>query len=602
MSHPTWNDLCQLPALTASSERNKELVLNSTTKLQQSLESALSALDQRAMTLTKTANFDSALDDAKAIQQLSPTSALGYLRAASIYSEQGKQRRVIDICKKALRIVDPKDVHYAALQQAKASAKQCGSMRIDFIRRLPADVTTTTLLPMFINKDFVISYEPCQYLQVSTVWRDCFIQYLNGLHFSIFEYNHAALCVQVAELAQHTKTLHIDRYAKRTWLSDLLKNYDFCSLKEIDIDEFSSRYIDRFVSSLKSVNSTLTHLRIHIKSAPAFPVAIIISACTNLVSLDVMEATDADLSPLQMKPWSSMTTLCITCTLMKITFDEIVGIWRRFPSLKQLQLHPCTDIEASLVVTDYYPSMKGLKLAVSVSGVDFTCKEQGIPGEGIGISHLCLAKNGSPMSRTMNVNPVLKRYHNTLERIDLRMDLDTSDDMIDTIQYPRLKRIFFCHSAWWIPQNAPMLQELGMTAYTLNRNPAVLDTAPVDLQKLELRLHMDPLLPNKEPLERYLLRLAQQSQLKELTLDLKSVDHIGTLLDTIWHFHQLQSLVIRFRDGWSCYHMERFYGRLVQDCPCLSSLEMNCKNTPSTYVLNTIKELTYLLHFGFPIS
>lgn len=365
--------------------------------------------------------------------------------------------------------------------------------------------------------------------------------------------------------------------------------------------EFSSRYIDRFVSSLKSVSSTLTNLRIHIKSAPAFPVAIIISACTNLVSLDVMEATDADLSPLQMKPWSSMTTLCITCTLMKITFDEIVGIWRRFPSLKQLQLHPCTDIEASLVVTDYYPSMKGLKLAVSVSGVDFTCKEQGIPGEGIGISHLCLAKNGSPMSRTMNVNPVLKRYHNTLERIDLRMDLDTSDDMIDTIQYPRLKRIFFCHSAWWIPQNAPMLQELGMTAYTLNRNPAVLDTAPVDLQKLELRLHMDPLLPNKEPLERYLLRLAQQSQLKELTINMTTSDHVGTLLDAISHFHQLQSLVIRFRDDWRQFEMERFYDRLVQGCPSLSSLQMNCKNTPSTYLLNTLKEFGHLEHFGFPI-
>lgn len=173
-----------------------------------------------------------------------------------------------------------------------------------------------------------------------------------------------------------------------------------------------------------------------------------------------MEATDADLSPFPMKPWSSMTTLTITYTLMKITFDEIIGIWRRFPSLKQLQLHPCIDIRAELVVTDHYPSMSSLELTVSDSGVDFTCKEQGSRGEDIGITHLCLASNGSPMNRIMNINPILKRHHNTLEQIDLRMDLDTSDDMIDTIQYPRLNRIFLYSSARWIPQSTPMLQEL----------------------------------------------------------------------------------------------------------------------------------------------
>ncbi|CDS10645.1 hypothetical protein LRAMOSA11131 [Lichtheimia ramosa] len=210
MTRHSWNELCQLPTLIASSERYTELVFNSTTKLQQSLESALSALDQRSIALTKTANFESALDDAKAMQQLSPFSALGYLREASIYINQGKQRHVIDSCNKALRIVDTKDVHYAALQQAKVGAEQCDNKRIDFISGLPAEVTTARLLPMFIDHNFIIASKPCQYLQVLTVWRDCIIQYLDGLQFSIREDNRGEIWSQVVQLSNHTKTLHID--------------------------------------------------------------------------------------------------------------------------------------------------------------------------------------------------------------------------------------------------------------------------------------------------------------------------------------------------------------------------------------------------------
>ncbi|CDS10646.1 hypothetical protein LRAMOSA11132 [Lichtheimia ramosa] len=365
---------------------------------------------------------------------------------------------------------------------------------------------------------------------------------------------------------------------------------------------FSSTYIDHFVSSLKSVSSTLTHLHIHIKSAPAFPVAMIISACTNLVSLDVMHAFNADLSPLPMTPCSNLTTLIITFTLEQITLGEIIGIWRRIPSLKHLQLHPCIDIQAALVVTDYYPVMNHLEIMVGDSGIDFTCKEQGSPGEDIGITHLCLESHASRYDPTVNVNAILKRYHNTLERIELFMDLDTNNDTIYTMQYPRLKKLFLHSSAWWIPYNAPMLQELGMTSYTLNINPAMLDSTPLNLERLELRLDMYPQLRNNAPLERYLIRVARYSELQQLTIDLSTSDNLSTLFDAIGDLHQLQSLVISFKRDWPSFHMERFFNRLVQGCPCLTSLEMNCNNAPTMYVLNTLKQFEHLQHLGFPID
>ncbi|CDH57659.1 predicted protein [Lichtheimia corymbifera JMRC:FSU:9682] len=65
--------LCTQPILKASSEKYAQLVYDSTTELQQSDEPILSPLNRRANGLTKCATFESALDDAKVMQQLSPT-------------------------------------------------------------------------------------------------------------------------------------------------------------------------------------------------------------------------------------------------------------------------------------------------------------------------------------------------------------------------------------------------------------------------------------------------------------------------------------------------------------------------------------------------
>ncbi|CDH60964.1 predicted protein [Lichtheimia corymbifera JMRC:FSU:9682] len=91
MTVPIWSDLCKQPNLTASTEKYAKLVYDSTTELHEPIQSILSALDRRAIGLSKCANFESALRDAKVMQQLSPASALGYTREAIINREQGKQ-------------------------------------------------------------------------------------------------------------------------------------------------------------------------------------------------------------------------------------------------------------------------------------------------------------------------------------------------------------------------------------------------------------------------------------------------------------------------------------------------------------------------------
>ncbi|CDS06456.1 hypothetical protein LRAMOSA08984 [Lichtheimia ramosa] len=601
MSYSALSDLCVQPTLIAPTEKYKQLVHDSTAELLQPIQCILSALDRRSMGLSKCASYNAALPDADVMQQLSPTLALGYLREAMIYSEQGKQHLVIDICNQALGIVDTNNPDYATLQQAKSDAEQQQSKCIDFVSQLPIDIVSTKLIPMFMHDNVIVTSNPCQYLKVSHLWRDRIIQCFDGLHFDIGENDNGRQCSQVIQLSQHTKALTIDGFSKGTWLCNLLSNNDFSSLKELEIKGLDSSSIDQFLRSLKSISSTLTHFHIDMESGPTLPAATLISDCANLVSLSIMDTSSADLSSLPTKSWSNLSSLVFTSKPVQIDIDQILGIWKRFPSLKYFQLYPCADIHAALIVTDYYPSMKRLEVVFSVFGVDIMCNDEGSPSESIGITHLSLDGVSLPLYPIMNVYSILERYHSTLEEMDLKMSLDTKISAICDIQYPQLKKLYLHSPAWWIPRNAPVLQELDISSTTINSNPAVLDTIPPHLQKLQLRLAHDPYIQNKAAIERYLLRLAQQSQLKELVILFNSMDNVQTLLDAICHLHQLQSLMISFSYKWPSSGIEPFFENLVQKCPHLFSLGMQCQSLPSTYTMNTLKQLEHLQHLAFPI-
>lgn len=234
MANTIWTDLCRQPTLKAPSEKYAQIVHDSTTQLHQSFVSILSALDRRAMALTKTASFESALHDANLIQQLSPSSALGYLREASIYSEQGKQLQVIRICNKGLNKVDANDKHYGTLKQLRRDAEQHHNTRIDFIKQLPTDIVITTLIPMFMDDFRMSSTAPSLYLYVSNLWRNRIIQCFGGLRFTIGNTeDHDLSCV--LELSRYIKILDVERHSKITQVSGLLCNNNFCSLTELSI-------------------------------------------------------------------------------------------------------------------------------------------------------------------------------------------------------------------------------------------------------------------------------------------------------------------------------------------------------------------------------
>lgn len=171
------------------------------------------------------------------MQQFSPFSAVGYLREASIYSAQGKQRLAIDIYDKGMTMVDTMDTHYDDLKRAKMDAEQRQNTRIDFISKLPIDIVITTLIPMFMSDSLEDPLVPSPYLFISSAWHDRIVECFGGLRFRIGFYKRmrSKECLKLAKFARYTKGLQVSGYPQGKWIGSLLSENDFCMLRELCI-------------------------------------------------------------------------------------------------------------------------------------------------------------------------------------------------------------------------------------------------------------------------------------------------------------------------------------------------------------------------------
>ncbi|KAJ8658037.1 hypothetical protein O0I10_006308 [Lichtheimia ornata] len=593
MAHPAS---CKQPTLTVSSEKYAKLVYESTQQLHQSLQPVLSALNRRAIGFAKCVNYESAFRDAHLIQQLSPSTALGYLCEATIYSEQGKQYQVIDICNKGLSKVDTSDSHYATLLQAKIDAKQQQDTCVDFISQLPKDIVITTLIPMIVKDNLM----PCPYVQVADVWSDRIIECFKGLRFEVDEDDDDMS--DVIQFAEHTTSLHVSEYSEGTWLGDLISDNPFSSLQKITVAEFTSDDIDHFVSSLQNVSSTLTALELNMMDGPELRPTDILMVCPNLISLEITGPLDGNINSQRMTTWPALTTLYLMGTRNRITCDQIINMWKQFPALKELTLSPCTDIQPTLIVSEHCPSMNCLELWNDDSDITLTFSDEG--NHGHGITKIIIGVSQFDDDTCKDTTSIIKQHHDTLEHLRWEMDTSWDTETIDNIQFPRLKVLRIGFPGWQIPRNAPMLEEFRLSSRTIRTHPAVLDMIPPRLTKLELALHyhasmVDPVDP--PVIVRYLNSIAQQRRLKELVIHFNNgQQNIIDMLDAIYNHHHLECLKIGFTVDLGTYEMERFLDGLVKSCPRLARLELECVRAPSIHAINALKKLEHLTHLRLP--
>lgn len=334
------------------------------------------------------------------------------------------------------------------------------------------------------------------------------------------------------------------------------------------------------------------------------PMADILMACPNLVSLTMKQPSNVDLSALPMTTtWSKMTTLSVSDATDDITTDHVVEIWKRLPSLKELSLHPCSDIQSAFVVSDYCASMRKIGLYMSSRHTKLTYLDQGHQFKGHGITDLSF-HGGSPTSISYHdICNLLMRYCRTLDFLEWGMDLHIQNDDIYSICYPQLKKLVISciGCGWWLPASAPLLEEFDISSHAIETTDKVLETIPPKLQKLTMGI--DTLsLHDKTPITQYLSRIAQHCHLTHFTVYLHSDDLVREILDAICRLNQLEHLAILYTDHWEEDEMEEFFDQLVKGCPRLTRLELKADAPPSLYSMNALKQLKQLKEFTFSIG
>lgn len=344
--------------------------------------------------------------------------------------------------------------------------------------------------------------------------------------------------------------------------------------------------------------------KIGLEYGPLLHLSKIILTCPNLISVDIRFAMDANLSMLSRTTWPALTTLSLTLTRTPITCDQIIGIWKRFPSLKSLKLGPCTDASSAFIVPDYCPSLKSLDVYTHCYGLILTYSDEGNSNQTPGITKLTGRREDTlgKQQPFKDTSSIIKRYHSTLEYLECDIDTRQDTENIEHLQYPRLKKLGLHLAGWEIPRNAPMLEEIMLEKSIINIYPQVLDAIPPRLKKVDLDLRASYLPDDRPSIIRYLDRLAEHPQLTEIGLRCNSRDRaIAGVLDAICRHHRLERLTMTFTMTWDDIQMEKFFIALVNGCPRLSSLRIQCQNAPSTHSINALKGLEHLQELAFPL-
>lgn len=385
--------------------------------------------------------------------------------------------------------------------------------------------------------------------------------------------------------------------------------------------------MDHLVSSLQSVSNTLTHLTIassfsdemveypHRKlRIQSLSVARILTHCPNLVSLDIDHDYDANFSTVPITTtWPKLTALRLYEDRSGISNDMLLGILKRFPSLTKLALDPCIGIQPSTMIHHYCPSLRDLDL-ITDDSMPIHLRQSGYQQQHHDKRITGVLEKLSVLDRSGDTDPpeevceMLKQHHRTLVVLQLGFDYtDTSDEDFCNLEYPCLETLKLACSVeasacfgWWIVEKAPSLEELSITAFAIGSTPRLLEIQPPSsLKKLVLNLFGEDQL--EEPANADVF-LDQFTQLKELNMTLNAdIDNTSTFA-AICRLPKLEHLELCFLPDWSPNDMDTFLDMLIQGCPHLKSLEMECETSPSLYSIRIIKRFVDLQHIGFAVN
>lgn len=344
----------------------------------------------------------------------------------------------------------------------------------------------------------------------------------------------------------------------------------------------------------------------------------IMQSCPSLASLELSQPLVPDFTSLRPTPYPKLTTFSFYLRTSEqttssfsangdtfFTCNHIAAIGESFPSLKRLSFYPCKDIHVTDVVLNYYPWMKSLTIEDDDYdvGPHLTYIEQGPPCKDIGITDLTIRVSEPPNNVWTLLVHELRQYHKTVQHMHYSVfhehEVEDGSEQLSDIEYPELKQLCLFHSGWWIPRNAPILEELDITCYVLLGDLEILDTVPPNVKKLHLDLDSGFDDRDSAEMEQDFQRLARHTQLKELGFVFCRMDNIESILHVTHQLWQLERLAPNFTDTWDYDRQKRFIDGLAKGCPNLAYLDIKYRNAPSTYFMKALKQLQHLEELAF---
>ncbi|KAI7878266.1 hypothetical protein K492DRAFT_218202 [Lichtheimia hyalospora FSU 10163] len=312
-------------------------------------------LRNRAAALAACAKFQAALNDTTTMQMIAPSSGMGYLCAAHVYSQQGRYRACISTCDHGLSVVPSHDPYYQQLKDMRWTAMKRSHVYVDFINDLPEEIIHIIVDNIIIDKELE-SHELRQYLSVSLLWRQKFLRCTRDLHVvsnCSIDLFHSQYVLQHA--APYIGRLTIKYGA--TPSHKLFQRYRFPSLQYLHLDEGYPDDIDFKVvlDSLATVQSTVTYLNIRMEDLD-YSLGDILDTFQHLISftcyntnVEAMITTGCYPTLKELKLWNEDDPF---------QSEQLNTITKLLPALQILSVNPCVDTKALSMVQENCPNLK----------------------------------------------------------------------------------------------------------------------------------------------------------------------------------------------------------------------------------------------------
>ncbi|KAJ8658047.1 hypothetical protein O0I10_006318 [Lichtheimia ornata] len=464
--------------MAASQGEHDRVITDSKDICKQLLNLHLQTLDIQARSYVACARIAKALDIATTIQQTDPASALGYLCQGYIHTQQGRFLAAARVYDTALQHVSTDDPFYDRLQKDKEMALERSTRRMDLVARLPNDVSYSIFGLVFAGCRYE---EYCQYLLVSSTWRQC-----------IFHSDHLQVIIEdevpfektnsvIVESFQHLRSIEYRTCGVPFYMLFKSPNY-FNSLTSLFIEQSPLGKVDEAISTLCSIGSTLTTLILRDYSRLDQPLYLndILKSCPRLVSLDCI--TDIRLSPLE-ATFPALLHLTLHPVIQLIDNNLLMDILPWLPSLRHLDL---SNVPTSTPMGVINASCRSLQcLRYSDGKVSFR-RRRIVSSPTHGLRELNISNTIHNYSLD-NIQQLLISHHDTLETlfIDLRAGTSRSQSLYDVInknddiRFGNLTILYvkcmsntrgdklYLDMMTWVVQRAPFLKRVVLSRYAV---------------------------------------------------------------------------------------------------------------------------------------